>query len=310
MPNLGRPIVQAGADELGDAVRQTIRAYHGSPYDFDRFDASTIGTGEGNQAYGHGLYFAENEDIAYGYRDNLGRAMTPEEQGRYDKLLEEQRDIIARSQRHYGRYPAGIIPPPEAGADRMLLDHRAKQNERELLAITARPGHMYEVEIGHPKKSMIDLDVPVRWQEGNVRDKIYDLGTPEVRSGDRFMNNSTLVNNRGQWYLQMDSGNRYRMQQHEIDALGGDRQTGRGLLQRLASQVGDAAASKELMRRGIPGVHYLDADSRLAGPGRATSNVVMFPGAEDSIRILRKYGLLAPMAAGAMQEQETPAVNR
>lgn len=32
-------------DELGDAVRSVIRAYHGSPHDFDRFDASKIGTG-------------------------------------------------------------------------------------------------------------------------------------------------------------------------------------------------------------------------------------------------------------------------
>jgi hypothetical protein len=29
----------------------------------------------------------------------------------------------------------------------------------------------------------------------------------------------------------------------------------------------------------------------------------MFPGTEDSIRILRKYGLMAPIAAGAMQEE-------
>ena len=41
-----------------------IRAYHGSPYDFDRFDMSKIGTGEGAQAYGHGLYFAENQAVA------------------------------------------------------------------------------------------------------------------------------------------------------------------------------------------------------------------------------------------------------
>ena len=34
-----------------------IRAYHGSPYDFPAFDISKIGTGEGAQAYGHGLYF-------------------------------------------------------------------------------------------------------------------------------------------------------------------------------------------------------------------------------------------------------------
>src|SRR5262245_50888468 len=44
-----------------------IRAYHGSPYDFERFDLSKIGTGEGAQAYGHGLYFAENPATAQSY---------------------------------------------------------------------------------------------------------------------------------------------------------------------------------------------------------------------------------------------------
>ena len=48
-----------------------ITAYHGSPHDFERFDMSKIGTGEGAQAYGHGLYFAQNEDVARGYRDDL-----------------------------------------------------------------------------------------------------------------------------------------------------------------------------------------------------------------------------------------------
>ena len=48
-----------------------IRAYHGSPHDFNRFELSKIGTGEGAQAYGHGLYFAEKEGIAKGYRDKL-----------------------------------------------------------------------------------------------------------------------------------------------------------------------------------------------------------------------------------------------
>ena len=44
-----------------------IRAYHGSPYDFEKFDLSKIGTGEGAQAYGHGLYFAENPAVAAEY---------------------------------------------------------------------------------------------------------------------------------------------------------------------------------------------------------------------------------------------------
>ena len=48
-----------------------VRAYHGSPHSFERFDTSKIGTGEGNQAYGHGLYFAEAEKVAQQYRDQL-----------------------------------------------------------------------------------------------------------------------------------------------------------------------------------------------------------------------------------------------
>jgi len=50
-----------------------IRAYHGSPHSFDRFSLDKIGTGEGAQAYGHGLYFAGNEDVARQYRNNLTR---------------------------------------------------------------------------------------------------------------------------------------------------------------------------------------------------------------------------------------------
>jgi len=36
-----------------------------------RFDMSKVGTGEGAQAYGHGLYFADSEDVARGYREAL-----------------------------------------------------------------------------------------------------------------------------------------------------------------------------------------------------------------------------------------------
>ena len=49
-----------GRRKTTPTVVQGIRAYHGSPHDFDKFDLSKIGTGEGAQAYGHGLYFAEN----------------------------------------------------------------------------------------------------------------------------------------------------------------------------------------------------------------------------------------------------------
>ena len=66
---------EKGALRMGASVKNKaddgIRAYHGSPHDFDRFDLSKIGTGEGAQVYGHGLYFAENEGVARFYRDAL-----------------------------------------------------------------------------------------------------------------------------------------------------------------------------------------------------------------------------------------------
>lgn len=39
-------------------------AYHGTPHSFERFDLGAIGTGEGNQAHGWGLYFAADKEIA------------------------------------------------------------------------------------------------------------------------------------------------------------------------------------------------------------------------------------------------------
>ena len=41
--------------------------YHGSPHKFHKFDASKIGTGEGAQAYGHGVYLADSPAVASEY---------------------------------------------------------------------------------------------------------------------------------------------------------------------------------------------------------------------------------------------------
>lgn len=47
-------------------------AWHGSPYDFDKFDLGAIGSGEGNQVHGWGLYFAKNKKVSVAYKDVLG----------------------------------------------------------------------------------------------------------------------------------------------------------------------------------------------------------------------------------------------
>ena len=45
---------------------------HVSPHLFDKFDLSRIGTGEGHQAFGHGLYFTESDDVAKNYIEKFG----------------------------------------------------------------------------------------------------------------------------------------------------------------------------------------------------------------------------------------------
>lgn len=48
-------------------------AYHGTPHTIrGKFDISKVGTGEGAQAYGHGIYFAENPAVATEYKNILG----------------------------------------------------------------------------------------------------------------------------------------------------------------------------------------------------------------------------------------------
>lgn len=48
-------------------------AYHGTPHKFDEFSLDAIGTGEGAQAHGWGLYFAGNKDVSENYRKELAR---------------------------------------------------------------------------------------------------------------------------------------------------------------------------------------------------------------------------------------------
>ncbi len=66
----GRAIAQqyAADPEMG---LQELRAWHGSPHRFARFLTDKVGTGEGYQAFGWGLYFTNKKSIAEWYRDKL-----------------------------------------------------------------------------------------------------------------------------------------------------------------------------------------------------------------------------------------------
>ena len=55
------------AQKLSNIALSALTVYHGSPHKFDKFDKRKIGTGEGAQAYGHGMYFSENPNVADSY---------------------------------------------------------------------------------------------------------------------------------------------------------------------------------------------------------------------------------------------------
>ena len=50
-------------------------AWHGSPHDFDKFDLGKIGTGEGAQAHGWGLYFAKKKSVYKNYQKVLSKRL-------------------------------------------------------------------------------------------------------------------------------------------------------------------------------------------------------------------------------------------
>jgi len=288
-------------DRFGDAVRGAIRAYHGSPHNFDKFDASRIGTGEGAQMYGHGLYFAGNEDVAKFYRNNV-RSGTLEEQdfirretAKQARLYQQQdalREALEEQARRYGSPSEGWgdlndIPDTDevkAIQNRLrFLQADIDETTQNLSAawrdIEARPGHMYEVDISVNPKSLLDWDAPVDAQGSGVINALQSLGVEAHRPSVSSMRPGGPLGTRGE--------SAYKQLSLMLPGGGGD-------------------AARALREAGVPGVRYLDASSRRAGVG--TRNYVMFPGTEDSIRILRKYGLLpATLGAEGVINQRQPA---
>ena len=75
-------------DDIGNYVTLNQTAWHGTPYEFDKFDLGSIGTGEGAQAHGWGLYFAQDEEVAKGYRARLTRTnIVARQDGKIDKNI-------------------------------------------------------------------------------------------------------------------------------------------------------------------------------------------------------------------------------
>ena len=173
--------VTSALPALGLAKRpDPIRAYHGSPHDFDKFDMSKIGTGEGAQAYGHGLYFAENEGVARGYRDALrpGSGTAPEDIA--SRILQSTGDDPAQALAEIRRR---IDDANRRGAD--YTDIQRLMNVKNIINTNPHKatGRMYEVNIHADPNKFLD------WDAGGqqvYRDRISELDNKRANLKSKY----------------------------------------------------------------------------------------------------------------------------
>lgn len=266
--------------ELDDEIKFAIRAFHGTPHDFDRFDLSKIGTGEGAQVFGHGLYFAENEGVAKAYQDALSPFLidgTPVDgimQGTFARLKHEGKlDRLAESEAHYRKQREDLTRMAENAdrdadafnpADRIrarvrvsLEDVDARLAEIEQIRNARdirRSGALYEVDIDAEPHQLLDYDAKL----GSQPEMLAKLEIA-LRDAGSDVSPDILRTQPGSWAYS------------ELEAM-----------------LGSAdAASQALKDAGIPGLRYLDQGSRFQEHG-GSRNIVIF---DDSlIKITHKNG--------------------
>lgn len=147
------PAAEAYTPDAALHRQAQIIVYHGTPHTFDAFDTSKIGTGEGAQSFGHGLYFAEEPETAKTYAQNI----KPE--GMSDTAHDVAREWLREAS---GNTNEAISNMREyIGNDRALADQVEKD-------IRAAAGNMYEAKITAPVEHFLDLDKPLSEQSPEV----------------------------------------------------------------------------------------------------------------------------------------------
>ena len=58
---------------INEVIAHDLTLYHGTPYNFVSFQTTNIGSGEGNQSFGYGLYLTSNKDVANYYAKILAK---------------------------------------------------------------------------------------------------------------------------------------------------------------------------------------------------------------------------------------------
>lgn len=223
----GVRIVKSEAKKTGAGAVLEQPAYHGSPHVFEKFDLQKIGSGEGAQSYGWGLYFAGRKEIAEHYRD-----------------------ILSSQTR---RVPSGLLREL-ATLDNLGFDTAAQ-------AIDAILKHddwetRWDVEGNKTLKSLIDEYKASK----DIRGRLYKVDIPEDDAyfdWDKPLKEQTdVMKKAGVSFLDvMEYSSEVTPRGHTLYDY---------LTKKLG---GPEEASRFLASKGFAGIKYLDAASRARGEG-------------------------------------------
>lgn len=154
-------------------------AWHGSPYTFDRFSIDKIGTGEGAQAYGYGLYFAGKKEVAAYYKDVLGKRRVlvdgvPLSEARIHWFAKEQLEFFTVDEaiRHakeevdmFRRFGSNSAAEEHQRAVKQLEELK----ERGAVEIIEPGGALYRVELAPEEDEYLLYDEPISKQSDKVK---------------------------------------------------------------------------------------------------------------------------------------------
>lgn len=253
-----KPVQGAGV------IGQTV--FHGSPHVFDAFDISKIGTGEGVQAYGHGLYVAENPTVANTYRTAGAVAYA---NSRVQELANRAFDVAGGDKQKalawlYKR--AQELPEDQQALRQTYYD---AMNNYDSVRTT---GAFYHVDLPDEHIArMLDWDAPLSQQPESVRKALRNAGIIDNEDYPTFPVPSHLK----------DDGEVAALIRGLAGQSSGDRFPA---LSKIDARTADEAASKFLASLGIPGIKYFDGGSRAAGNG--TRNFVVFD--DKLLKILKR----------------------
>lgn len=179
-------------------VKFSQEGWHGSKYHFDKFDVTKIGTGEGAQAHGYGLYIASNRKVSEGYRDKLSEHIWKTDKHTYtqpnpNSIVDERGNEVDYSIRLALTYLAidgnknaaieslldGInnpTPYSEPANESKKAIEWLKKNDVEMI----HQGALYQVEIPD-NDVLLDEKKPLKMQPEKVQKAIRDILQNEIR---------------------------------------------------------------------------------------------------------------------------------